>query len=99
MTSLNQDEVEAGLKRKGFQQSNNKHKYYHLYVDGKKEAGTHVSHGKNQEIGPRLLGPMAKELGINIKDFVDLVKCPLTIEEYLNKRKERFVEGIKIIKR
>jgi len=27
------------------------------------------------------------------------VKCPLTIEEYLNKRKERFVEGIKIIKR
>jgi len=30
---------------------------------------------------------------------VDLVRCPLTIEEYLNKRKERFVEGIKIIKR
>ncbi len=46
-----------------------------------------------------MLGPMAKELGINIKDFVDLVRCPLTIEEYLNKRKERFVEGIKIIKR
>jgi hypothetical protein len=99
MVSLNQDDVEAGLKRKGFLQSNNKHKYYHLYVNGKKEAGTYVSHGKNQEVGPRLLGPMAKELGISIKDFVDLVKCPLSTDEYLSKRMKRSLEGIRVMKR
>jgi len=99
MVSLNQDEIEAGLKRKGFQQSNNKHKYYHLYLNGKKEASTYVSHGKNQDLSQKLLGLMAKELGISIKDVVDLIKCPLSTEEYLAKRKDRSVEGIKTLRR
>ena len=99
MASLNQDDIEAGLERKGFQESNNKHRYYHLYVNGKKEAGTYLRHGKNQEIGSKLLGLMAKELGLSVKDFVDLVKCPLSTEEYLGKRKDRTAEGLKIVKR
>lgn len=53
MVSLNQDEIEAGLKRKGFLQSNNKHKYYHLYLNGKKEASTYVSHGRNQDLSQK----------------------------------------------
>ena len=58
-----------------------------------------MSHGRNQDLSQKLLGLMAKELGISIKDVVDLIKCPLSTEEYLVKRKDRSVEGMKTLKR
>jgi len=45
--------------------------------NGKKEATTFLSHGKNQDIGSPLLNAMAKELGLTTRDFIDLVKCLL----------------------
>jgi hypothetical protein len=98
-TALKQDEVEAGIKRKGFSQNNRDHRYYVLYVNGKKEGTTFLSHGKNQDIGPSLLNAMTKELGVSAEDFIDFVKCPLTTEDYLRKRKERLAEGLRILRR
>lgn len=98
-TVLKQDEIEAGIKRKGFSQSNRDHRYYILYINGKKEGATFLSHGKNQDIGPSLLNAMAKELGISTEDFIDFVKCPLTTADYLRKKKERLTEGLRILKR
>ncbi len=98
-TVLKQDEIEAGIKRKGFSQSNRDHRYYALYKDGKKEGATFLSHGKNQDIGSSLLGAMAKELGISTEDFIDFFKFPLTTEGYLQKKKARLEEGIRILKR
>jgi hypothetical protein len=95
---LKQDEIEQAIKKKGFRQSNNDHRYYVLYVDGKKEAGTFMSHGKNQDISAPILNAMAKELGISKEDFIDLIKCPRSAEEYVIKKRERLAERLKLLK-
>ncbi len=96
---LSQNEVETGLGRKGFKRSNTDHRYYILYVNERREAATFLSHGKNQDIGAPLLSAMAKELGITTNEFIDLVKCPLSAEEYLAKKKERLSGALRILKR
>jgi hypothetical protein len=63
--------------------SHSDHRYFILYVDGKKEAATFLSHGTNQDVGAPLLHAMAKKLGLTTYEFVDLVKCPLSTEEIL----------------
>jgi len=99
VSALSQDEIEAGLGRKGFCRSHTDHRYFILYVDGKKEAATFLSHGKNQDIGSPLLNAMAKELGLNTRDFIDLVKCPLSTEEFLAAKKDRLANSMRILRR
>jgi hypothetical protein len=60
-----------------------------------KEAATFLSHGKNQDIGAPLLNAMAKELGLTTREFVDLVKCPLSTEDFLAAKKERLAIGLR----
>ena len=98
-SALSQDEIEAGLERKGFLRSNRDHRYFILYVDGKKEGTTFLSHGKNKDVGASLLNAMAKELGLNKKDFVDLIRCPLSTENYLAIKKERLAGELRILRR
>ncbi len=99
MTSvLSQNEVEAGLRRKGFKKSNTDHRYYILYITEMREAATFLSHGKNQDIGAHLLSAIAKELGITASEFIDLVKCPLSTEDYLAKKKEHLAGALRILK-
>jgi hypothetical protein len=100
--NLKRDEVEYGLKRKGFERSDNDHRYLTLYVDGRKEVSTHVGQGDNFDIRSDEIGFMAKQLGITNQNFVDLVKCPLSVEKYLIMRKERLNNinnSLKILKR
>lgn len=99
VASLSQEEIEAGLVRKGFCRSHTDHRYFILYVNGMKEAATFLSHGKNQDIGAPLLHAMAKELGLAIREFVDLVKCPLSTEEFLEAKKERLKGDLRILRR
>jgi len=87
-----------GLVKKGFRRSHTDHGYFILYVDGKKEAATFLSHGKNQDIEAPLHNAMAK-LGLTIRDFVDLVNCPLSIEELLAGKKEKLASGLRIFRR
>ncbi|RQW77281.1 MAG: hypothetical protein EHM14_14740 [Methanothrix sp.] len=97
--SLSQDEIEASLSKKGFNRSHTDHRYFILYINGKKEAATFLSHGKNQDIGAPLINAMARELGLATKEFVDLVKCPLSVEELLAIKKERLANSLKILRR
>ena len=97
--ALSQDEIEAGLVKKGSRRSHTDHRYFILYVDGKKEAATFLSHGKNQDIGSPLQNAMAKELGLNTRDFIDLVKCPLSTEELLAAKKDRLANSMRILRR
>ena len=46
-----------------------------------------------------LLNAMAKELGLSKNDFVDLVRCPLSIENYLAIKKERLASELRMLKR
>jgi hypothetical protein len=97
--NLKRNEVETGLKRKGFKRNHNDHRYWTLYVDGKKEASTHVGQGDNFDIRFDEIGFMAKQLGITNQNFVDLIICKLSTDNYMILRKENLSSTLKILKR
>jgi hypothetical protein len=81
-------DVGAGLLKKGFSIRENDHTFYHLFIDGKKTiVSTKISHGE-KEIGDRLLGMMARQLRLTKRNFLDLVDCPLTLDEYVKLLRE-----------
>jgi hypothetical protein len=53
----------------------------------------------NQDIGAPLLNVMAKELGLTTREFVDLVKCPLSTEEFPEAKKERLARSLRVLRR
>jgi len=79
-----QRDVEAGLRKKGFEQRTNDHQFFVYYraSDQKKTSiRTKTSHG-GSDLGPVLLGLMAKQCGLSKEQFLDLVDCPLSREAY-----------------
>jgi hypothetical protein len=75
--------VLAALTAKGFVRIDSKdiRLIYHR-VDGKKSArSTMISHGE-REIGDRLLGRMARQVGLPMRDFLRLVDCPMSQADY-----------------
>lgn len=79
-------DVEAGLLRKGFQKNEGDHHYftYHRLVDGKATSiFTKTSHSAD-DLGDFLLGQMARQCRVNRKQFLDLIECPLSRQEYEN---------------
>ena len=87
MPSLEQDEVVAGLLKKGFsEQSGGDHRYFRLMHEGK-DTGifTMTSRGKKKyrSLGNDLVTAMAKQVKLTTKEFTNLIKCPLSEEEYL----------------
>jgi predicted RNA binding protein YcfA (HicA-like mRNA interferase family) len=92
MTQLKSRVVLSGLRNKGFQESNRDHKYLIFYFEGKKtEIRTKISHG-SKDIDDRLIHMMAKQLKLSKEDFLDLVKCPMSRETYIQKLQAAGVE-------
>ncbi|MDH5533878.1 MAG: hypothetical protein OEX81_05655 [Candidatus Pacebacteria bacterium] len=61
------------------------HHKYKVYYKGKFSLSFMISHGNSKEIGKSLQSLMAKELGLSKKDFLRLVSCPLSTEEFIEK--------------
>lgn len=81
-------DITAALLAKGFTLREGDHHFYSLVVGGKKTGiFTKVSHGE-KEVGDSLLAQMAKQTKLVKKDFLDLVDCPLTSEQYLKKLRD-----------
>lgn len=78
-------EVEAALKKKGFElKRKTDHKFYELMVNGKKTGiRTKISHGRD-EIQPSILAKMAIQVKLSNGDFERLIECPLSRSDYLN---------------
>jgi hypothetical protein len=75
--------IHSGLMKKGFRPRENDHTFYHLFVNEKKTViFTKVSHGE-KEVGDKLLGMMARQVRLTKRDFLNLVDCPLKMDEYL----------------
>ncbi len=84
MASRKQREVGQGLENKGFARSNRHHKYYILFVDGRKtNIKTRVSHGSKSEIDDNLLSFMARQVRLSKNDFLNLIDCPMLLDDYL----------------
>lgn len=85
MTTLKANKVRSSLKKKGFNLVENSHHYYWLYYNGKKtNIRTHVSHN-DQIIDDYLINKMKKQVCLSKEDFLDLINCPLSKEEYIQK--------------
>ena len=79
-------DVRRNLKTKGFVEEQGDHKFLYLYYKGKR---THIytkcSHGKDREdVGNSLVSAMKSQLNLqNRKQVEDLVKCPMSLDTYL----------------
>ncbi len=87
MASRKTREIITGLIKKGFQRRDGNHVYLHYYdVTGKKtKICTKVSHG-SKEYGNKILSLMAYQIGLSLEDFLNLIDCPMTQEEYEKKK-------------
>ena len=84
-------DVTRALEKKGFRSREGDHTFFRLYADGvKTTVRTKVSHGA-KEIHDGLLSAMAKQTHLRKKEFLRLIDCPLSEEEYLDLLRERDV--------
>ena len=89
MASLKVRDILANLEKKGFAKDESRDHIWlnYLSTEGKKTAiRTKVSHGED-EIGNPLISKMAKQVRLSNTDFISLVSCTLSGEEYYHKVK------------
>lgn len=84
MSVLKIKDIDKSLQTKGFAvEQGRKHIFYYLTVDGKKTSiKTHVSHGES-EIDDHLISAMKRQTKLEKKEFLDLINCPLSKDEYI----------------
>lgn len=82
-------QIMTSLNKKGFVQTDYRDHYYLTYYtkSGKKtNIYTKLSRGTHYKmIGDSLLNPMAKQCKLDKSDFIDLVDCPLSRDDYERK--------------
>ena len=85
MSVLKTKDIKTSLKRKGFQELNERdHHFYFLHYNGQRtRIKTKISHGE-KEIGDHLIASMAKQVNLNKAQFLSLIECPLGIDEYIS---------------
>ena len=88
---IERDRIRSALLQKGFLEVSNDHKYYYLYVDGKKHSVfTYLSHGSAyKEYSDELVGKMARQIGLVAKEFREFVECPLTHQKHVELLRQR----------
>jgi hypothetical protein len=58
------------------------HLWLQYWVNDEKIAETFVSHGPDQDLGPRLLGRMGKGCHLSTQEFYLFAKCIMTEKQY-----------------
>jgi hypothetical protein len=90
--SRDRDTIHESFLKKGFQQKDGGDhlRYIYLSSDGKKTAvHTKMSRGsKYKYLSDPLIAQMAKQCMLAKSDFLALVDCPLTRQDYENKLKQ-----------
>lgn len=84
-------DVEAGLAAKGFQSDSGDHRVFIYYSkDGRRTpVRTKTSHGTStRTIGDDLISQMARQCHVTRGDFLRLVDCPMSREEYEGKLRD-----------
>ncbi|MEA2087378.1 MAG: hypothetical protein U9O91_04705 [Candidatus Caldatribacteriota bacterium] len=67
------------------------HNYGWLVVDGKKILRMHYSHGR--DISDNIANKIRGQLKLSAKDFKNLIKCPLTYQDYITILKQKKIIG------
>jgi hypothetical protein len=85
MSVLESKRTYKSLKSKGFVDSINRskdHRWVDFFHNNKYVLSTKVSHG-TKDIDKHLIKQMAFQCKLDKNDFIDLIKCPLSKEEYI----------------
>ena len=82
MSAFKSEEVSRALKRKGFAVHAATHPVYYQFVHEGVETnvGTFMSHN-SQDINAHLQSSMARQIGLKVREFQDLIRCPLSHEK------------------
>lgn len=81
-------DVEKIFKKLGLRVRHTGHNYGWLIVNDKKILRVHYSHGKgdiSEKIGNKIRG----QLKLSLKDFKELVACPLKCDDYITILKQK----------
>lgn len=92
MPALEKRQVERALTRKlHLEVEEHNHRRYTLRISGQDIVSTDVSRGsrKYKTLGKDLVKNMASQLHVGIPDFVDLVRCPLSRDDFLNRLRDQ----------
>jgi aspartate oxidase len=84
--------VEQALLDKGMERDENHHHMYRKTLEGVTHLVTRVSHGSN-EIGDSLGKLMGNQLCLQLREFWDLVDCPMSEETWTELVRERCGDG------
>ena len=85
---MKKNEMEKIFRKLSLQIRSTGHNYGWLVINGKKILRVHYSHGKG-DIPEKITNKIRGQLKLSQKDFRELIKCPLTIEEYINILKQK----------
>jgi hypothetical protein len=75
-------EIEKIFRKLNLEVRSTKHNYGWLLVDGKKILRVHYSHGSG-DIPDKIVNKIRGQLKLSKKDFRDLIRCPLTYQDYI----------------
>lgn len=84
--------VEEALLKKGFEDKEGDHHFfiYHTLQGKKSSIRTKTSHTpKMKELNDGILALMAKQCRLNKQDFINLIDCPLSREQYEVRLKDK----------
>ena len=88
---LEREEIRSALLKKGFTESGGDHDFYRFEHKGKiHPIGTKLSHGSKYRVyNDPLIGSMARQLGMTIRELREYVDCKFGAEELYVKLVER----------
>ena len=84
--------VLAALENKGMEPQSGDHYFFRMKVEGVTQLVTKVSHG-TKEITEYHAGLMSRQCVLQLKEFWELIDCPLTAEKWVRLIKERCADG------
>lgn len=79
---MKKNECEKLFRKLNLKVRSTGHNYGWLIVNGKKILRVHYSHGKG-DIPGKVVNKIRGQLKLSLEDFKELIKCPLTYENYL----------------
>ncbi len=82
-------DIDEALVKKGFTKREGDHHFYEfIYKSQKTALRTKISHS-HKEISDQLIAHMSRQLQLVKKEFLSLIACPLSEEDYVQLMKTR----------
>ena len=75
-------DIQKIFNKLGLEVRSTKHRYGWFIVDGKKILRVHYSHGKG-DVSGKVGDKIRNQLRLSQDDFVKLLSCPLTLQQYI----------------